>query len=121
MGAFTTALEHVAFAAQSSPKTNLAAAATGYVVQEYTDGTSNSGPVTCFAVNGTMAFISFLVKNGPDKGQYRSFIVVDGGQPVMGVPTDSYSDCGNQTNNCFTNNCYPQTLLRGNIVVSSGS
>jgi hypothetical protein len=59
VGAITTAtFEHVAFSAHTEPKTNLATAVTGYVVQEYTDGTaSNSGPVTCFNVDGTTAFI----------------------------------------------------------------
>lgn len=125
VGAITTAtLEHVAFSAHNH-NPNLATAVSGYVVQEYTDGTSNSGPVTCLQLFGnTTANITFMVKNGPDQGQYRSFIVVDGGQPVMGVPTmDRYSDCGNQTNNCgggVTCTAALQPPIRGNIVVSSG-
>jgi hypothetical protein len=127
VGAITTAtLDHVAFSAHINPKSNLATDVSGYVVQEYADGTSNSGPVTCLQTfSNTMANITFLVKNGPDQGQYRTFIVVDGGQPVMGVPTmDRYSDCGNQNIICGGGGaaCTDalQPPIRGNIVVSSG-
>jgi hypothetical protein len=118
VGGFTTALEHVAFAAQQSPKTIDPAAATGYVVQELTTGT-DSGPVTCFQPNGSMATITFKVKNGPDAGDYRTFTVMDGGEPVMGVSPDAYADCGVVTNNCDTGQCCAQAIMRGNIVVST--
>jgi len=115
VGAFTTLTEHVAFAAQTNPKTNLPS---GYVVQELASGT-NSGAVKCFQPSGNMATISFFVNRGPDAGNYVSFIVVDNGEPTMGVSPDMYSDCGNQgSSNCGTSNCMAQTIVSGNIVVS---
>jgi hypothetical protein len=121
VGAFTTALEHVAFAAQTKPKGGFA----GYVVQEFlTTGETDSGPVTCLQPVPTAsreAFVTFFVKNGPDAGMYRSFLVADLGEPVMGVPPDGYADCGTQTSNCPSSaTCSNQPLIRGNIVVSSG-
>lgn len=115
VGGFTTVSEHVAFAAQTNPKT---LAPTGHVVQELPTGT-NSGAVTCFQPMGNMATISFYVKTGPDAGQYRTFTVVDGGEPKMGVSPDMYADCGNQNSNCGTDNCMAQPIVRGNIVVSN--
>ena len=116
VGGFTTTTEHVAFAVAGSLPS-------GHVVQELATGT-NSGPVTCFGPSGNMALITFLVTSGPDYGNYRTFTVVDGGEPNMGVPPDMYSDCGNQgtsgSDNCAANNCMMQPILRGNIVVSSG-
>jgi hypothetical protein len=114
VGGFTTATEHVAFAAQTNPKTG---APSGYVVQQLTTGT-DSGPVTCFQPSGSMATITFLVKHGPDATYYRTFTVMDGGEPMMGVSMDMYSDCGNQTSNCGTSNCMCQPIVSGNIVVS---
>jgi hypothetical protein len=114
VGGFTTLTEHVAFAAQTNPKTGLPL---GHVVQELANGT-NSGRVTCFQPSGNMATISFLVDTGPDAGQYVTFIVVDNGEPTLGVSPDMYSDCGPQNGNCGTDMCTSQTILRGNIVVS---
>jgi len=116
VGAFTTATEHVAFAAQQTSSTHLS----GHVVQQLATGT-DSGPVTCLQVMSNMATVSFTVTNGPDAGQIRSFTVVDNGAPMMGVPMDTYADCGNQgTTECGTNNCMSEALISGNIVVSSG-
>lgn len=117
VGAITTATEHVAFAAQQNPKTTDPMAATGHVVQELATGT-NSGPVTCFQPNSNMATITFLVDKGPDAGFYRSFVVLDLGEPSMGVSPDQYNSCMNTNINCMGNNCMYQAIIRGNIVVS---
>jgi hypothetical protein len=118
VGAITTATEHVAFAAQTNPKTG---APSGHVVQELATGT-DSGPVMCFQPSGNMATISFYVNSGPDAGNYVTFMVVDNGPPgVGGVSPDMYSDCGNQgsSGNCGTNNCMMEPIVNGNIVVSN--
>jgi hypothetical protein len=119
VGAITTELEHVAFAAQQSPKSTAMTAATGHVVQQdLIAGTTNSGPVTCFQPNGSMATITFHVTNGPAAPNYRTFTVMDGGEPMMGMSPDAYADCGTVNSNCSAGNCCPQPILRGNIVVS---
>jgi hypothetical protein len=113
----------VAFAAQLNPKNSTdPTAAIGHVVQEFVDGTG-SGKVTCLKVMGNMASITYLVDSGrvADIGQYRTFMVVDNGEPNMGISPDMYNECGNQSGNCGTSNCTFQQILRGNIVVSSGS
>jgi hypothetical protein len=115
-GSGTTVIEHVAFAAQQNPKTTDPMAATGHVVQELATGT-NSGKVTCFQPNGNTATITFLVDKGPNAGMYRSFFVIDLGEPSMGVSPDQYYGCGATNTNCG-GSCMYQPILRGNIVVS---
>jgi hypothetical protein len=117
VGAFTTATEHVAFAAQTTGSGKFA----GYVVQELTGVGTDSGPVTCLSVSGNTATVSFSVKNGPNAPGHRTFTVMDGGEPMMGVSPDMYSDCGASNGMCDTpNNCMMEALVSGNIVVSSG-
>lgn len=82
---------------------------------------------------GNMATITFKVDSvdsGPqtDIGQYRTFRVMDGGEPALGptgLSPDTYSDCANQgnssSNNCSMSGCDVQRIIRGNIVVGSGS
>jgi hypothetical protein len=116
VGGFTTMVtgQHVAFAAQSNPKKPGTYA--GHVVQEFIDGTSNSGPVTCLSVSGNFAVISFAVKNG--QGPYRTFVVEDNGEPTMQMSMDTYRDCGLSNGDCSGNCPAPENVLRGNIVVS---
>jgi hypothetical protein len=118
VGGFTTffSQEHVAFAAHNNPKKPGTYA--GHVVQEYVDGTSNSGPVTCVQVFGTQAVVSFSVNNGVNPNTFRSFIVTDGGEPRMQTSPDAYQDCGQTNGNCDCQNGFNEPVYRGNIVVS---
>ena len=118
VGGFTTffSQEHVAFAAQTNPKKPGTYA--GHVVQEFIDGTSNSGPVTCLSVSGNVAVVSFYVKNGVNQGTFRTFVVEDNGEPTMQMSMDTYQGCGLSNGDC-SGSCFgPENVLRGNIVVS---
>ena len=120
VGGFTTAFsqQHVAFAAHNNPKKPGVYA--GHVVQEFVNGTSNSGPVTCVMVNVNEAAITFYVNNGVNQGTFRTFYVADNGEPTMGVSPDTYQDCGETTANCDCQNAMTgfESVYRGNIVVS---
>jgi hypothetical protein len=121
VGGFTTATEHVAFAAQFNPRSGVAI---GYVVQEFTvAGGSDSGPVFCLQVSGNMATVSFHVKNGPDAGTDRTFTVMDNGEPsAVNTSMDVYQDCGTDGGSgCNCQGGMMENVLRGNIIVSSGS
>jgi ABC-type phosphate transport system substrate-binding protein len=117
VGGFTTMVsgEHVAFAAHFN------AAHPGYVVQQFSSGLADSGPITCLTegMNGPRtATITFYVKNGPDVGTYRTFKVADNGEPTMQMSTDMYQDCGTDGGGgCSCQNGYMESVLRGNIVV----
>lgn len=114
--------DHVAFAAQKNPNTNTYS---GYVVQDLMTG-SRSGPVTCVYISGNMARVIWIVKhsdNSSEIGTEMQFDVTDNGEPVMGVPTDTYMDLGgcngqNQPScDCSTTSGGGPTLLHGNIIV----
>ena len=122
VGGFTAMdLSHVAFAAQIVVKNNFTVNYSGHVVQEDATGASRHGPVRCVYVNGTQASVLWEVTKSDvdpnEVGQFRSFVVIDGGEPPAG--SDLYADRG------ADNNCYPegnevyQPILRGNIVVKN--
>jgi hypothetical protein len=121
VGGFTTSvtLEHVAFAAHNNPKKPGVYA--GYVVQEYVDGTSNSGSVSCVTViSDNVAVVSFRVDHGVSTpGTFRTFFVQDNGQPTQPFGPDGYEDCGASNGNCDCQNFVGyEPTARGNIVVS---
>ena len=117
VGGFTaTDLSQVAFAAQINPQDS--SRYSGHVVQTDAWGVSRHGPVTCVVVSPPCATIVWRVAhsdNSSEVGQYRSFEVVDGGEPPAGA--DMYKDrmcdstCGPDGNGLW------QPVIRGNIVV----
>jgi hypothetical protein len=89
-------------------------------VQEYVDGTFNSGPVTCLIVfgSGNTALVSFYVNNGANPGTFRTFQVTDGGEPSMPTSPDAYKDCAESAGGCDCGSGFTEPVVRGNIVVS---
>jgi len=135
VGGFSTATDHVAFAAHRNPNNG---SITGHVVREdNVTGSSSSGPVTCLFVSadGKSARIGWTVTNSNDPmvcvGTTRQFDVTDNGEPVGGMPPDKYTDLGACLNQCDSwnpNGCGCCTtnggfcmLIHGNIIVRGPS
>jgi hypothetical protein len=108
--------DHLAFAAQLSPKGAIA----GHVVQDALM-VQRSGPVVCVTFyNGNMATVGWMVTYSSDStevGQFRTFEVTDNGPPVGGVSTDLFLDRMTMDQDCSDMSGGGVMPVHGNIVV----
>jgi hypothetical protein len=109
--------DHLAFAAHENPKNG---AINGHVVQDAVM-VQRSGPVTCVNFyNGNQATIGWTVTNSTvssEIGQFRTFEVTDGGEPVMGISPDLFLDRMTMDQDCSDMSGGGVMPVHGNIVV----